>query len=152
MERLRRAGILGLALLGLVSACGPERSTEPDAPGDRPRAAAAPGIVRSEAGLYRVHLRAEQEPARLHALHAWIATISDANGAPVDPSRLAVGGGMPQHAHGFVTEPRVTRRLGPGEYRIEGVKFHMSGDWIFELEIVGPAGPDVAVVPIRVEP
>ena len=63
-----------------------------------------------------------------------------------------MSGGMPQHAHGFETEPRVTRDLGDGEFLIEGVRFHMSGAWTIRLEWVGPAGADVALFAIEVSP
>jgi hypothetical protein len=59
---------------------------------------------------------------------------------------------MPQHAHGFITEPRVTRSLGVGTFLIEGVKFHMPGDWTLRVELVGPSGPDVATLHVQVEP
>ncbi len=68
------------------------------------------------------------------------------------PIRLAVSGGMPQHQHGFVTEPRVTEALGAGDFLVEGVKFHMSGDWTMRFELVGPAGPDIAVFHVQVSP
>ena len=35
---------------------------------------------------------------------------------------------------------------------VEGVKFHMSGDWTIRVEFVGPAGPDVAIFHIQVGP
>ena len=106
----------------------------------------------SEAKRYRVSLRPEQKPVRLRELHAWVARVESLDGSPVRPTRLAVSGGMPQHAHGFETEPRVTRDLGDGEFLIEGVRFHMSGTWQFRLEWVAQAGADVAIFDIEVEP
>ena len=40
------------------------------------------------------------------------------------------------------TAPRVTASVGNGDYRIDGVKFNMPGEWIFRFGIVGPAGGD----------
>lgn len=106
----------------------------------------------SEAGFYRVSLRPVDGEVPLGALHAWVVVVETAAGESFEPTRLAFGGGMPQHQHGFVTEPRVTRVLGPGEYLIEGVKFHMAGDWALRVEVVGPDGPDVAVLHVMVGP
>jgi hypothetical protein len=106
----------------------------------------------SEAKRYRVSLRPEREPVPLRQLHAWIVRIETPGGEPVHPTRLAVSGGMPQHGHGFETEPRVTRDLGEGEFLIEGMRFHMSGAWRIRLEWVAPAGADVAFFEIEVEP
>jgi hypothetical protein len=35
---------------------------------------------------------------------------------------------MPSHGHGMNTKPRLTR-LGDGEWRAEGMLFHMPGEW-----------------------
>jgi len=106
----------------------------------------------SESGRYRVALRPEEGAARIGRLHAWIVRISSQEGKPVRPSRLAFNGGMPQHGHGFQTAPRVTRALGDGAFRVDGVRFHMSGEWTLRVEFVGAFGPDVAVFEITVEP
>ena len=149
MHFASRARAASLCLFVLV-ACG-----DPDSPAvptvqNAPR---PPGELRlSEAGLYRVSLRPQREPVPLRQLHAWVARLETADGEPVRPSRFAVSGGMPQHAHGFETEPRVTRDLGGGEFLIEGVRFHMAGAWVMRLEWVGPAGADVALVDVEVEP
>jgi hypothetical protein len=42
---------------------------------------------------------------------------------------------MPQHGHGLPTLPQVTENLGEGDYRVEGLKFHMPGWWIVEFDI-----------------
>ena len=59
---------------------------------------------------------------------------------------------MPQHRHGFVTEPRVTRPLAPGVYLVEGVKFHMGGNWVMRVDLVGDSGADVVEFDVHVAP
>ncbi len=49
---------------------------------------------------------------------------------------------MPQHGHGLPTAPQVTKNLGDGRYRIEGVKFNMSGWWTFEVAVDSADGSD----------
>jgi hypothetical protein len=77
--------------------------------------------------------------------------VANAAGEPFAATRLAFDAGMPQHGHGLSTAPRVTRALGNGRYRVEGVKFHMGGDWTLRVEVVGPSGADVAVFHVRVD-
>ncbi len=103
-------------------------------------------------GLYRVRLRPEQEPIPMNAIHNWVAHVETAAGQAIDTPELRFDGGMPQHGHGFVTSPRVTRRLGPKEHLIEGVKFHMAGDWVLQLDIRADEGTDTIRIPIRVDP
>ena len=106
----------------------------------------------SEAGLYRVSLRSEEGEIPLGRIHAWVVHLETRDGETFVPRRLAFSGGMPQHGHGFETEPRATRELGGGDFLVEGVKFHMAGDWMLRVELVGPAGPDVAVFHVQVGP
>jgi hypothetical protein len=147
-RRYTRAARVAAALLLL--ACGPA-AQEP--PGNvSPEIVTAPGSGVSEAGHYRLSLRPRDGEIPVGPLHAWIVTTETVQGERFAPIRLAFGGGMPQHAHGFTTEPRVTRALGLGEYLVEGVKFHMSGDWTLRLEVVGPAGPDMAIFHVQVGP
>ena len=37
----------------------------------------------------------------------------------------------------------MTKNLGNGRYRIEGVKFNMRGWWTFELAVDGADGADI---------
>lgn len=126
---------------------GCDAREEPPSAADRsPEARNAPGgSVVTEGGLYRVAIAPEAGTIPLGEIHSWVVEIETADGEDFVPTRLAFDGGMPQHGHGFVTAPRVTRSLGAGRFLVEGVKFHMGGDWTLRVEVVGPRGPDVAV-------
>ena len=50
-------------------------------------------------------------------------------------AEIAVDGGMPEHGHGLPTRPRVTENLGDGRYRISGLRFTMSGNWVLVLPV-----------------
>ena len=104
------------------------------------------------AGRYLVSLRPRETPIPIGKIHAWILEIRDPENRPVQPSGVSVDGGMPQHGHGLITTPRVTQQLDEGVFLIEGVKFHMAGEWTLSLGISGPAGPDVARFTILVSP
>ena len=55
---------------------------------------------------------------------------------------IAVDGGMPEHAHGLPTKPRVARTPRAGSYEIEGLRFSMGGWWELKLSIETDAGSD----------
>jgi len=105
----------------------------------------------SEAGLYRVTIAPETGAIPLGTIHSWVVEVETAAGEPFVPTRLAFDGGMPQHGHGLPTAPRVTRSLGAGRFLVEGVRFHMGGDWTLRVEVVGPPGADVAVFHVQVD-
>jgi YtkA-like protein len=98
----------------------------------------------SEKGFYSVSIEPEAGSFKQGELHSWVISLRGADGAPVENATLTVDGGMPQHHHGLPTSPAVTAHLGDGRYRLEGVKFHMSGWWELRLAIETPAGADRA--------
>ena len=99
----------------------------------------------SENGLYVVTIAPEAEPVQQSKLHAWIATVQHPDGSAVEDAAIAIDGGMPQHGHGLPTAPQAGGHLGEGRYRIEGVRFNMSGWWELKLTVQSAAGKDSAV-------
>lgn len=96
----------------------------------------------TRAGRYLVSLQPLAAPVPLNRIHAWEVTVRTPEGTPVTQARIDVGGGMPQHFHGFPTRPRITSELGGGRYRLDGVKFSMTGWWEFKLAVHGAGGAD----------
>lgn len=106
-----------------------------------------PDLARSKnsaKGLYALSIAPEAGEPRQGELHAWVVTVKTRQGAPVEGAAISVGGGMPEHAHGLPTSPEATAYLGDGRYRIEGMKFSMTGWWQLKLGITTPAGADEA--------
>ncbi|MBT8099101.1 MAG: FixH family protein [Gammaproteobacteria bacterium] len=95
----------------------------------------------SERGLYVVGFTASLDPIPINKMHEWILHLEDANGAPVDGAELSFAGGMPEHNHGLPTSPRVTENAGGGNYRLQGIRFHMKGNWQIIISIFD--GPSV---------
>lgn len=93
-------------------------------------------------GLYLAAIEPEAQEIKQGELQNWILTVKTADGKPVDDAAVTVDGGMPDHNHGLPTAPRMTEHLGEGRYRIEGVKFSMSGWWELRFDISSAAGPD----------
>lgn len=103
----------------------------------------------SQKGIYLVAIEPETSPVRLGELHTWIVTVKTPDGKPVADASIEVSGGMPQHGHGLPTSPRITAHLGEGRYRVEGVKFTMSGLWELKFAVSAPPGDDEAVFNLK---
>lgn len=100
---------------------------------------------KSEHGLFVVSIEPESGRMRQGELHSWLLTLKTTAGAPVEGAAIDVSGGMPQHDHGLPTSPQATDYLGGGRYRVEGVKFTMSGWWQLRFAISAAAGSDTVV-------
>jgi len=51
-----------------------------------------------------------------------------------EPRKIVVSADMPAHSHGMNTKPE-TVKIAPGKYRIDGMLFHMAGDWVVSVRI-----------------
>jgi len=91
-------------------------------------------IVLSEQGQYRLGYSSAEVPLPLNRIHQWTLRLYTATGEPVADALLLVTGGMPVHNHGLPTAPTVTA-LGNGEYRLQGLRFHMQGLWVLTVQI-----------------
>ena len=150
MQRDKRPTLLALQRAALLAGIATVALAAPvDASFFHPRSAVvrpAPaefglGPRDSAKQLYKATL-VTSGPLRLRQLQTMKVMIVDARGRPVDNATIAVDGGMPEHAHGLPTRPRVARTLGAGSYEIEGLRFSMGGWWELKLAIDSPAGAD----------
>ncbi len=105
----------------------------------------------SAQGRFVVRLEPPASGTTVNRLHAWQVHLSTPEGAPVPQARITVDGGMPQHGHGFPTQPRVTRELQPGVYALEGMKFSMTGWWDMRLAIQSATASDTATFNVIVD-
>ncbi len=96
-------------------------------------------------GLYRATIRPDGDSIPQGRLHSWLLTLETASGATIDSATITVDGGMPQHGHGLPTKPRVTRALGNGTHRVDGMKFNMGGWWVVNFAVRASAGADSVV-------
>ncbi|UCG24914.1 MAG: FixH family protein [Chloroflexota bacterium] len=86
-------------------------------------------------GVFHVSISSELDPLALNEIHGWTIHVETADGQAVEGAQISVDGGMPEHNHGFPTEPEITEELGGGDYLLEGVKFSMAGWWELKLNI-----------------
>jgi len=76
----------------------------------------------------------------INQMHSWILHIEDEDGLEIEGAIVDVAGGMPEHDHGLPTKPRVTEELGGGDYRLDGMRFHMKGYWEIVVSVTTDAG------------
>jgi hypothetical protein len=87
------------------------------------------------AGLF-VSMQSQLQPLTINQMHSWIIRITDTDSKPVEGATIEVSGGMAEHDHGLATAPRVTDYLGDGSYLLQGMRFHMPGQWQLQLTIL----------------
>ena len=97
---------------------------------------------KTENGLYTITIKPDIQPIAINQIHTWTLHVQDAGGKPVENAVITVNGGMPQHGHGLPTEPKVTSYLGNGDYRVEGVKFQMTGWWEVKFDVTAEGNTD----------
>lgn len=100
----------------------------------------------SQRGLFVVSYESELEPMQINKLHAWWIHIENSAGEAVDGAVVEAIGGMPVHDHGLPTRPRVTAELGGGNYKLDGMRFHMAGQWEITLNITADGNTDTVVI------
>ena len=112
-------------------------------------AGAADSVWLSDRGTFRLSYRSALEPLVINRIHSWTLRIEDAAGEPVAGAEIEVTGGMPAHDHGLPTQPRVTRDLGGGDYLLEGMRFHMGGEWEVVITVRDGDRADTVRVSLR---
>ena len=82
-----------------------------------------------------IRMQSQLQPLTINQMHSWILTLKDRDGNPVEGAEIEVSGGMAEHDHGLATAPRITDYLGDGAYLLQGMRFHMPGEWQLELRV-----------------
>ena len=85
----------------------------------------------------------------INEMHSWILHIENAAGLEIEAAIVDVEGGMPEHDHGLPTKPRVTEELGGGDYKLEGMRFHMRGYWEIVVRITTDSGTSEVTIPLQ---
>lgn len=85
----------------------------------------------------------------VNKIHSWVLHVESVDGVPVVNANIEVSGGMPAHSHGMPTHPRVTEELGGGDYRLDGMRFHMHGYWEIKVTVVTEERSSTVVIPLQ---
>ncbi len=101
-----------------------------------------PKVAISDGGRYRVLVKPASDVVPIAEFHNWIVFLETADGDVFVPSRMGITAGMPAHGHGMTSDPLATRRLDDGSFVIEGMNFHMAGEWVLMVGVDGPEGVD----------
>jgi len=99
----------------------------------------------SQRGIFTVQYESSLEPIEINRIHSWVVVVTR-DGEPVNGAGILVSGGMPEHNHGLPTRPRVTADLGDGRYQLDGIRFHMNGNWEVVIEIDADGSRDTVVI------
>ena len=103
----------------------------------------------SEQGLYSVSFDSALDPIEINRIHSWLLHIETVDGQSLQNAEISVDGGMPAHAHGLPTQPRVVANIGEGNYRLEGMRFHMPGIWEITITIEANGTTDRVVIALE---
>jgi len=110
---------------------------------------AADDVWVSKRGLFTVSYESALQPIEINRIHQWVLHIESESGELVTGANIEVTGGMPAHDHGLPTRPRVTTELEDGNYRLDGMRFHMAGDWELTISIVADGKTDTVIVALH---
>jgi hypothetical protein len=83
---------------------------------------------------------------RLMRLQISFARLKDAK--PLDIKLLQFNASMPSHQHGMVTKPNISS-ISVGRYQIDGVKFHMPGQWTIDLKLEQSGQAAQVAIPLK---
>lgn len=86
-------------------------------------------------GHFTVSYKSDAQPVPINRLHSWDLTIKSADGKLLKNASVMILGDMPEHGHGFPTEPEVSGTMADGQYLVEGLKFSMPGWWVVTFHI-----------------
>ncbi|MBH97428.1 MAG: auxin-binding protein [Rhodospirillaceae bacterium] len=98
---------------------------------------------------YAISFISELDPIEINRMHSWVINVKTKAGIPVEGATIRLEGGMPEHDHGLPTNPRMTAELGSGNYRIEGIRFHMGGTWEIKTTITIKENRDICTIPLE---
>jgi len=103
----------------------------------------------SDAGHFRVSFQSELQPLVINTIHTWILHVEDSDGNAIADANITVTGGMPEHNHGLPTAPQVTATLEDGDFKVEGMRFHMRGYWEIRVAIDVGGKRDSVMIPLQ---
>jgi len=93
-----------------------------------------PGATRVESARHVVAFRLAPAPLPLNAPFAVEFTTCSKTGAAEALPKLDAW--MPTHRHGMNYRPKLTK-VAPGQYRADGLLFHMPGRWELLFDLAG---------------
>jgi len=90
--------------------------------------------MKSKAGTFNASYTSDAEAIAANKIMSWKLKVETADNKPVKDAVITVEGAMPEHGHGFPTQPKV-KNNNDGTYLVEGIKFSMTGWWTVTFSI-----------------
>lgn len=90
----------------------------------------------SRNGRFEASYTSDTAPVPINKLHTWTLNLTTSEGDPITGARITLLGDMPEHGHGFPTEPEVSEGSLNGQYLVEGLKFSMPGWWVVTFHVM----------------
>lgn len=112
---------------------------------------AEPVVLRSEAGRFSVQVSGLTRPETINRLHGLDLALATADGRPVAGAVIALTGERRFARNPLPTTPQARPGPVPGSYRIEGLRFHMAGEWRLVLSIEFEQIRDRAILDVGVK-
>ncbi|MBX2998879.1 MAG: FixH family protein [Caldilineaceae bacterium] len=137
-KTLVRAAVIGILILLVAIALGSMMMRMSDTPANLDLSTTR----LSQQGLYKVSYTPDQGIVAINTMQSWTLYVERSSGQPVENATVTVDGDMPQHRHGLPTRPQVTQNLGNGNYRVDGLRFHMPGWWVVDFVITADGQTD----------
>ena len=100
--------------------------------------------VLSSGGYFSAAFSVEGDCPPMNRIHAWKLRLVARDGEPLSGAEVVIDVDMPEHLHGMTTQPHVYETAVAGEYRIDGMNFHMPGWWEITLDVSRGGGRDLA--------
>lgn len=82
--------------------------------------------------------------------HFSLDVVVKSAGDQPQPGGVRIDADMPAHRHGMNTQPEVTDR-GNGRYRVDGMLFHMTGEWVITVKVARGDGVEEAAFGVRID-
>lgn len=141
--------LLGLfaSCLWFLAACS-EIETIPETP-LASETSGWPSTRSTDQGNFDVSIQPEGGEIERNKHFSLDVTVTAKNGENGD-IQVVVDADMPAHQHGMNTKPEIFAS-GATKYRVEGMVFHMSGDWVITVDVTRGGKTERASFPVSVE-
>jgi hypothetical protein len=98
--------------------------------------AAQPIVLRTEGHGFSVRVTGIERPERTNHMHGLELSLATADGKPIAGASVVVTGQRLFALNPLPTSPQVRPDRDAGTYRVEGLRFHMAGEWrlVFVIE------------------
>ncbi len=102
---------------------------------------------------FQISIKAAEKGAELFQLNrhtTWIVSLLPIEKQAGEVLDFTFDARMPQHNHGMVTKAKVIK-ISRLEYRVEGVRFHMPGNWLLQFLIKDKTGTTRIETPLNID-